>query len=251
MPSFWKSLGQPRSDGTCQPRRGLLCPPWGEKQYYFPPESRASGAASRAHGAARPGWRVLALRPLSPQSHCWLLHRSATTQTHRRKSPGFLSSCVQAQEGGPSAGGPKACVLHSLDEAPRRITVLRAPLWPTLGVKKWIRGLLIHTRTRQLDAKGARILSSVSQPASPAAPGGCGWDEGCSWVLSHGHYQPFCRAVLSSSSRFCRASLGCSRQPITQSQQQCESERELTVMIADLLPAPTTLLTQLSRFLAA
>ena len=120
-------------------------------------------------GAARPGWRVLALGPLSPQSHCWPLHRSATAQTHRRKSPGFLSSCVQAREAGPSAGGPKACVLRSLDEAPGRITVLRAPLWPTLSVKKWIRGLLIHTRTRQLDAKGARILSSVSQPASPAA----------------------------------------------------------------------------------
>ena len=105
-----------------------------------------------------------------------------------QKEPRVPLQLCAAQEAGPSAGGPKACVLRSLDEAPGRITVLRAPLWPTLSVKKWIRGLLIHTRTRQLDAKGARILSSVSQPASPAAPGGCGRDEGCSWVLSHGHY---------------------------------------------------------------
>lgn len=92
--------------------------------------------------------------------------QSETTQTHRRKSPGFLSSCVQAQEGGPSAGGPKGlCPLGS-----RENHCAAAPSVAHSGCKKRVRTSNPHTYPTACCQGGTRTVFSA-----PACLTCCAW----------------------------------------------------------------------------
>lgn len=109
---------------------------------------------------------MLAQRPLSPQSHCWLLHSQKPRRHTAERAPGSSPAVCKPKKVGPQLEDQKACVLW----APGRITVLRPPLWPTLGVKKRVRTSNPHTYPTACCQGGTRTVFSA-----PACLTCCAW----------------------------------------------------------------------------